>query len=105
MNNSIYNCMRPVLTVTPPPPPPPRTIHANWNEFIVIVITGNTRGEERLDLSGVTFEEQAESLVNDILRPLSYHLIRFTKLPYLAEGDRSQPFYKLEDAVFVLSVM
>ena len=53
-------------------------------------------------MTGETFEEQLSTLVQDVLVPVGFEVERFTKLPYLSEGDLYHSYYVLYDAVFVL---
>jgi len=55
-------------------------------------------------VDGVSFEEQVNSLVKNIFRPNGLEVERWTKLPYLCEGDLELSFYWLFDAVFVLKI-
>lgn len=55
-----------------------------------------------LPLSGNSFEEQVNSMMGDVLEPMGFTVERWTRLPYLCEGDLSQSYYWLNDAVFVL---
>lgn len=57
---------------------------------------------EELHIQGEIFEEQCVSLVRDVFEPAGFTLERFTRLPYLCEGDLECSFYELDDAVFVL---
>lgn len=59
---------------------------------------------QHLNICGKTFEEQVQSLTKNVLEPLGYVLERFSRLPYLCEGDLHHSFYYLSDAVFVLSL-
>ncbi|VIO88064.1 Uncharacterized protein BM_BM14758 [Brugia malayi] len=60
------------------------------------------RPDVKIAIKGETFEEQAGSLVADILEPAGFELLKWGKLPYLSEGDFRRPFYHLDDAVFLL---
>ncbi|VDN92035.1 unnamed protein product [Brugia pahangi] len=64
------------------------------------------RPDVKITIKGETFEEQAGSLVADILEPAGFELLKWGKLPYLSEGDFRRvdptPFYHLDDAVFLL---
>lgn len=51
------------------------------------------------------FEDQVNALVREVLEPAGFIVIRWTKLPYLCEGDFARAFYKLNDAVFLLSAV
>ncbi|CAD6187388.1 unnamed protein product [Caenorhabditis auriculariae] len=55
-----------------------------------------------LKITGRTFEEQAHSFMVHELLPAGFKIVRFTKLPYLCEGDMGEPYYHLHDAVFLL---
>ena len=59
---------------------------------------------ERIHLNGDKFEDQITSLVNDVFKPAGFTLLKFTRLPYLCEGDMENSFYVLDDFVFVLKV-
>ncbi|VDQ03530.1 unnamed protein product [Trichobilharzia regenti] len=48
------------------------------------------------------WEVQLSSLIKNILIPANYEVIRWTRLPYLCEGDFSRSFYSLNDIVLVL---
>lgn len=52
-----------------------------------------------------SFEKQAEILVNEVLIPAGFEIVRWTKLPYFSEGDLARAFYKLDDAVFLLKAI
>ncbi|XP_071824719.1 protein-L-histidine N-pros-methyltransferase-like [Apostichopus japonicus] len=58
--------------------------------------------KERLSISGRTWENQVTSFIQVVAPENGFEVVRFTRLPYLCEGDLSVPFYHLIDAVFVL---
>lgn len=58
--------------------------------------------KERLAISGRSWEHQVTSFINVVAPENGFEVLRFTRLPYLCEGDLSVPFYHLIDAVFVL---
>jgi len=60
------------------------------------------RPKQHLHVTGKTFEEQLSSLVRDVLVPVGFEVERYTKLPYLSEGDMYHSYYVLYDAVLVL---
>jgi SAM-dependent methyltransferase len=45
--------------------------------------------------------KQIQMLVDDVFEPLGFELEKFTKLPYLCEGNIAQAFFYLHDYVFV----
>jgi SAM-dependent methyltransferase len=53
---------------------------------------------------GATFERSVTILCRDVLIPLGFEIERWTRLPYISEGDSHQDIYILDDAVFVLKV-
>ena len=59
---------------------------------------------ENILLRGRTFEEQITSIVKHVFEPAGFTLVRFTRVPYLCEGDMESSFYMLDDFVFVLKV-
>lgn len=58
-----------------------------------------------ISVKGRTFEEQAQSLINDIFIPNSFEVIKFSKVPYLCEGDHVKAYYRLTDALFLLKAL
>lgn len=62
----------------------------------------STQADVKLILRGKTLEEQASFLVEKEFMPAGFELVRWTKLPYLCEGDFNRPYYVLDDAVFLL---
>ncbi|XP_066934002.1 protein-L-histidine N-pros-methyltransferase-like [Clytia hemisphaerica] len=55
-----------------------------------------------LPICGKTIEEQIVSLHDDVFVPAGFDVVRFTRLPYLCEGDLNHDFFALNDVVFVL---
>ena len=60
---------------------------------------------ELITVKGSSWEEQAASLVSDVFLPAGFKVEKFTRLPYLCEGDIYQDYYILNDAVFVLKMI
>ncbi|GFN85992.1 methyltransferase-like protein 9 [Plakobranchus ocellatus] len=58
---------------------------------------------ELLRITGSNFEEQVQQLVS-LFHQAGFLVEKFTRLPYLCEGDLRHSFYVLTDAVFVLKV-
>lgn len=56
---------------------------------------------EQLSLAGYTFEEQVNSLVDDVLPSWGFQVETWSKVPYLCEGDLEQAFYWLDDVIVV----
>lgn len=75
-------------------------------QIIIFVAAGVDGHQPRqfLNIRGSTFEQQVQSMVQDVLNPLGFLVERFSRLPYLCEGDLHHSFYQLSDAVFVLKV-
>ncbi|TGZ59261.1 hypothetical protein CRM22_009176 [Opisthorchis felineus] len=48
------------------------------------------------------WEVQLNSLVNRVLKPAKFEVLRWTRVPYLCEGDFTQSFYYLNEAILVL---
>ena len=51
---------------------------------------------------GASFEESLVRLVEDVLVPMGFEVTKWTKLPYLCEGDAEAEYYVLDDAVLFL---
>ncbi|ROT65039.1 Methyltransferase-like protein 9 [Penaeus vannamei] len=60
---------------------------------------------EELGITGSTIEEQVNSLANEVFPGLGFQLDRWSRLPYLCEGDLDQAFYWLPDVVLILKKM
>jgi len=61
------------------------------------------RPTEWLPIQGSNFEEQATSAIRNVFEASGFRVERWSRVPYLCEGDLNQAFYWLDDAVFVLS--
>ena len=66
--------------------------------------SSNNKPSQNIILNGYTFEEQVASFTKDVFEPAGFTVVKFTRLPYLCEGDMESSFYVLDDAVFVLRV-
>ena len=60
---------------------------------------------ERLIVSGQSFEDQLTSLVEDTFLSNGFIVERFTRVPYMWEGDAQNAYYILYDAVFLLKTL
>ncbi|XP_005998439.1 methyltransferase-like protein 9 [Latimeria chalumnae] len=60
---------------------------------------------EFLKVEGCSWEEQVNSLTNNVFREAGFAVEALTRLPYLCEGDMYNDYYVLDDAVFVLRPM
>jgi len=60
---------------------------------------------ETLAISGKSAEQQIENLIYNVLEPAGFRVVRFTKLPYLCEGDLYDDYFLLFDYVFVLKTI
>ncbi|KAF8771148.1 Methyltransferase-like protein 9 like protein [Argiope bruennichi] len=59
---------------------------------------------EKITVKGRKFEEQAAYLATHLFQENGFQVLRWTRLPYLCEGDLDQAFYWLNDALFVMKV-
>eukprot|EP00730_Choanoeca_flexa_P018022 TRINITY_DN8737_c1_g1_i1.p1 TRINITY_DN8737_c1_g1~~TRINITY_DN8737_c1_g1_i1.p1 ORF type:complete len:330 (+),score=8.95 TRINITY_DN8737_c1_g1_i1:53-1042(+) len=59
------------------------------------------RPEGALPVRGRGFEEQAASLVMDVLEPMGFEVETAVRAPYFCEGDMNKPWYILHDIVIV----
>lgn len=57
---------------------------------------------EDLGVTGTTLEAQVNILACEVFPSLGFSLVRWSRLPYLCEGDLDQAFYWLSDVVLVL---
>jgi len=49
-----------------------------------------------------TFEHCVATMVRNVFTPAGFEVLRWTRVPYLCEGDHTTEYYALDDAVFVL---
>lgn len=47
---------------------------------------------------------QIEFLIENVFTPIGFELVRFSKLPYLCEGNLSQSFFYMFDYIFVFKI-
>jgi hypothetical protein len=52
-----------------------------------------TQPFEPIELNGSTIEEQIGEFAETVLKPQKFQIIRWTRLPYLCQGDMHQSFY------------
>jgi len=64
-----------------------------------------TDPKEKLIIKGETIEEQITSLHDDVFVPNGFEVVKFTRLPYLCEGDLHHDFFILTDIVFLLKTI
>lgn len=57
---------------------------------------------ETFSIGDTSFEAEVVNFVEKVLLPQGWELIKWTRLPYLCEGDINQAFYWLDDALFVV---
>ncbi|XP_047503657.1 protein-L-histidine N-pros-methyltransferase isoform X2 [Pieris napi] len=62
--------------------------------------TSDHKPEERLPITGITFEEQVSSFV-EFMRGLGWEIASWSRVPYLCEGDFAQAYYWLDDSIYV----
>lgn len=48
------------------------------------------------------WEVQFDSFITNVLEPAGLELVRWTRVPYLCEGDFARSFYSLNDVVMVV---
>ncbi|CAL8070403.1 unnamed protein product [Orchesella dallaii] len=58
--------------------------------------------DEALMISDKSYEREVKNFVENVLTPNGWELVKWTRLPYLCEGDIHQAFYWLDDVVFVV---
>jgi len=78
-----------------------------WHQYVEYQVDdasnrGPNEPHEKIVLHGTTFEAQAVEFVEKVLEPSGFRVIRWTRLPYLCEGDMYRSLYWLDDAVFLL---
>eukprot|EP00794_Sanderia_malayensis_P019068 gene19068-20983_t len=61
--------------------------------------------DAKLPVQGRTVEQQIKSLVENVFQPAGFVVNKFTKLPYLCEGDLYNDYFILFDFVFILELL
>lgn len=56
----------------------------------------------KMPVKGRRVEDQVNSIVDDVFTPAGFSVKKFTKLPYLCEGDLYHDYFVLYDYVFIL---
>ena len=79
------------------------TFHFHSNHTLIFAGPLDHRPTELLPIQGSNFEEQATSAIKNVFEASGFRVERWSRVPYLCEGDLNQAFYWLDDAVFVLS--
>ena len=64
--------------------------------------SGDHRPSEVLNVEGETFEQQVGTFNSNVLAPNGLEVVKWTRLPYLCEGDLDLSFYWLHDVVFLV---
>ncbi|XP_076370924.1 protein-L-histidine N-pros-methyltransferase isoform X2 [Tachypleus tridentatus] len=59
---------------------------------------------EILPVEGNTFEVQVSNLYLNVIAPAGFEIVKWSRVPYLCEGDLEQSYYWLDDVVFVLKL-
>ena len=62
-----------------------------------------SKPSEVLPIDNKSWERGVSSLWEEVLKPLGYTPLAVSRVPYMCEGDLSQEYYSLDDAVLVLS--
>lgn len=70
--------------------------------FVLNVLGKKHLPKEVLPVTGSCFEEQVNSLAEDVLKPSGFDVVAWSRIPYLCEGDLRQSFYWLNDVIMVL---
>lgn len=64
--------------------------------------TDSHEPSETLKIGDKTYEGEVKNFVEKVLTPQGWEVIKWTRLPYLCEGDMQQAFYWLDDVIFVI---
>lgn len=75
-----------------------------FSPYVEFSASGGHRPEEVLPIEGASFEEQAASFMSNVLRPMGFRVLGWTRAPYLCEGDLERTFYHLNDIIVALGV-
>jgi 2-polyprenyl-3-methyl-5-hydroxy-6-metoxy-1,4-benzoquinol methylase len=50
----------------------------------------------------LAWEKSLAALIDNVIRPCGYDLVRFARIPYVSQGDHRHAYYVLDDVVLVL---
>lgn len=84
------------------------TLHRQLQRFRfrLLLCLSATAKNEPLETMAVSksraWEVQFDSFLTNVLQPAGFDLIRWTRVPYLCEGDFSRSFYSLNDVVMIV---
>lgn len=81
-----------------------KSIFVLINIIYLNVGRNGTRPLEFMHIKGKTFEEQVIHLHDNVFSPAGLEVIKWSKMPYLCEGNLQRSYFWLTDAVFVLKV-
>uniref|UniRef100_A0A8R1IAD3 Methyltransferase-like protein 9 n=1 Tax=Caenorhabditis japonica TaxID=281687 RepID=A0A8R1IAD3_CAEJA len=62
----------------------------------------STRPDNYLNVQGRSFADHVHHMILNVFKPANFRVVRWTRLPYLCEGDMSHSAYYLPDGVFLL---
>uniref|UniRef100_A0A1I7TAZ2 DREV methyltransferase n=1 Tax=Caenorhabditis tropicalis TaxID=1561998 RepID=A0A1I7TAZ2_9PELO len=61
-----------------------------------------TRPDKFLNVQGRTYADHVHHMIVNVFKPANFEVVKWTRLPYLCEGDMNNSAYYLPDAVFLL---
>ncbi|CAO4385423.1 unnamed protein product [Caenorhabditis nigoni] len=62
----------------------------------------STRPDSYLNVQGRTYADHVHHMIVNVFKAANFEVVRWTRLPYLCEGDMNNSAYYLPDAVFLL---
>ncbi|CCD68816.1 DREV methyltransferase [Caenorhabditis elegans] len=62
----------------------------------------STRPDNYLNVAGRTYADHVHHMIVNVFKPANFEVLRWTRLPYLCEGDMNNSAYYLPDAIFLL---
>lgn len=72
------------------------------SQYVETSDSGDHKPRESLSVTGTTLEEQVASFYKEVLQTRSLEIVRWSRLPYLCEGDIDLSYYWLDDVVMLL---
>ncbi|XP_046440293.1 protein-L-histidine N-pros-methyltransferase-like isoform X2 [Daphnia pulex] len=73
-----------------------------FRPYVEFSSNGDHQPEQVLDVRGQSLEDQATSMMDNVLKPVGFRVVSWSRLPYLCEGDLERTFYHLNDMIFAL---
>ncbi|ESO09124.1 hypothetical protein HELRODRAFT_74006 [Helobdella robusta] len=73
-----------------------------FSHYVEFGATKDHKPQQVLNIPRGTLEQQLSGLIHNVLVPAGYEVEKFSKVPYLCEGDLQHSYYVLQDVILLL---